>query len=77
MGRREKFLSEAVEQLRADGVTASFFAGDVRWALGSSSIDNCEIAVIADQLFYLFEKQVVTANVWTKSFCSTAQKKSL
>ncbi|CAN0474765.1 unnamed protein product, partial [Scytosiphon promiscuus] len=30
MGRREKFLSQAVEQLRADGVTASFFAGDVR-----------------------------------------------
>lgn len=31
MGRREKFLSEAVDKLRADGVTASFFAGDVRW----------------------------------------------
>ncbi|CAN0353638.1 unnamed protein product, partial [Ectocarpus sp. 8 AP-2014] len=32
MGRREKFLSEAVDQLRADGVAASFFTGDVRWA---------------------------------------------
>ncbi|CAM9619147.1 unnamed protein product [Ascophyllum nodosum] len=30
MGRREKFLTEAVDQLRADGVIASFFAGDVR-----------------------------------------------
>eukprot|EP00752_Nemacystus_decipiens_P003411 g3157.t1 len=30
MGRREKFLSQAVDQLRADGVTASFIAGDVR-----------------------------------------------
>ena len=30
MGRREKFLSKAVDQLRADGVSASFFAGDVR-----------------------------------------------
>ncbi|CAM9903603.1 unnamed protein product [Ectocarpus sp. 12 AP-2014] len=30
MGRREKFLSEAVDQLRADGVAASFFTGDVR-----------------------------------------------
>lgn len=32
MGRREKFLSKAVDQLRADGVAASFFTGDVRWA---------------------------------------------
>lgn len=32
MGRREKFLSEAVDQLRADGVAASFITGDVRWA---------------------------------------------
>ena len=30
MGRREKFLSKAVDQLRADGISASFFAGDVR-----------------------------------------------
>ncbi|CAM9558149.1 unnamed protein product [Laminaria digitata] len=30
MGRREKFLSKAVDQLQADGVSASFFAGDVR-----------------------------------------------
>lgn len=30
MGRREIFLSKAVRQLQADGVTASYFAGDVR-----------------------------------------------
>lgn len=37
MGRREKFLSKAVDQLRADGITASFIAGDVRCAAAGIS----------------------------------------
>lgn len=32
MGRREKFLAEAVRQLQNDGVEASYIAGDVRCA---------------------------------------------
>lgn len=40
MGRREKFLSKAVDQLRADGVSASFFAGDVRWARPCASLSE-------------------------------------
>lgn len=39
MGRREKFLAQAVDQLRKDGVEASYVAGDVR------SRENADAAV--------------------------------
>lgn len=73
MGRREKFLSKAVDQLRAEGISASFFAGDVRYApalaIGTSSTQhNCIQRKLCNELCGELYPSFVPQNVLTSVF---------